>query len=316
MGEKQYSCNICNKKFSTYGDCNTHKTRNHFSAQENIKCQFCNEEVRKHSFKQHVKFKHQSSTLDIQKCDKGFGSKDRLKNHKKTHDNHKQFVCSVCKKGYNQRVHLKTHMMSHTGEKPYKCLYCEKSFINLQKKTNLHKKAKHETNRNKYKGENCQGTFNRPVDKKHKIICDKLIYSGTLITCKICQKDQTKYTILSHSKCHLTDAEMYKCEFCDKSFVKKLSKTRHEDNIHRKLNKVVCKICDKDFAKKNGLENHIKTTHQDREFKCKICPSSFIAESKLTIHKEYHNMKGYSAAEYALEIFQERDNEASHQNTP
>ena len=73
------------------------------------------------------------------KCDKGFGSKDRLKNHKNTHDNHKQFVCSVCKKGYNQRVHLKTHMMSHTGEKPYKCLYCEKSFINLQK-TNLHKK--------------------------------------------------------------------------------------------------------------------------------------------------------------------------------
>ena len=97
MGEKQYSCNVCNKM--TDCDCNTHKTRNHFSAQENIKCQFCNEEVRKHSFKQHVKFKHQSSTLDIQKCDKcdkGFGSKDRLKNHKKTHDNHKQFVCSVC----------------------------------------------------------------------------------------------------------------------------------------------------------------------------------------------------------------------------
>lgn len=292
-GEKPYICNICSKKFTTKSDCNTHK-KSHDVSKEIMKCQLCRKEVTKRSLKLHMKFKHTGSpseTHECEKCDKCFVYKKGLMNHMRhQHDNYKQFVCSVCKKRFNQKVHLKTHMMSHTGEKPFKCLYCESTFRDLHP-MKIHQKRIHETQKYSYKCENCQGSFKTHVDKRHHIVCRLFIYSGTSIICKICQEYQSKNTIIPHSKHHLTDAETYKCDFCDKRFIQNSNKTTHENNIHKKLNRLVCRICYKGFSQRIGLDNHIKATHQEREFKCKICSSSFILEDKLTIHAAYHDMK-------------------------
>ena len=78
-------------------------------------------------------------------CDRGFVTKEQLKNHETTHTKSKQHVCPDCGKGFAVKTALTSHMNVHKGAKPYLCDECGKGFAdssNLSKHKAIHKRQK------------------------------------------------------------------------------------------------------------------------------------------------------------------------------
>lgn len=76
-------------------------------------------------------------------CDKTFGYKHVLQNHRKVHTGEKSFQCKLCDKFFRRDHHLKVHIRQHTGEKPYSCDFamCKKQFTqvaNLRRHSKTH----------------------------------------------------------------------------------------------------------------------------------------------------------------------------------
>ena len=81
-------------------------------------------------------------------CGSSFITKGHLKDHSKTHTNHRPYKCDQCGKAFMRSTILKVHLRIHTGEKPYICPYfgCGKRFtesgnLNTHKKLHIKKKA-------------------------------------------------------------------------------------------------------------------------------------------------------------------------------
>ncbi|KAF2857980.1 hypothetical protein K470DRAFT_260261 [Piedraia hortae CBS 480.64] len=77
-------------------------------------------------------------------CDRGFVTKEQLKNHETTHTRAKSHVCSICARGFAVRTALTSHMNVHRGMKPYVCDECGKAFAdssNLSKHKASHRRG-------------------------------------------------------------------------------------------------------------------------------------------------------------------------------
>lgn len=98
--------------------------------------------------------------------------------------------------------------------------------------------------------------------------------------------------------------EIFKCQHCDKRFNRsvpyKKHMSSHEKTIQRKLGvpvektntkddrKYVCTVCSKEFSKACDLRKH-EIYHQERRFKCHICPKAFFMKSYLKSHLKTHS---------------------------
>ena len=71
----------------------------------------------------------------------------------------------------------------------------------------------------------------------------------------------------------ITRTSGYYCPICGKSFTGKSSMYRHRKN-HDNLKSFECTFsgCDKKFSRKLKRDEHVKTIHENRIYKCPICP--------------------------------------------
>ena len=124
---KPYECDICDTKFVSIYNLNTHKKVTH-SDERPFQCGICLKTFKTKAAleKKHIAFHHKTGPMfHCTICPKSFRLKDYLKIHMKRHNNERTHFCNTCGKGFYDKKSLREHVRIHSGEKPYECNYCD-----------------------------------------------------------------------------------------------------------------------------------------------------------------------------------------------
>ena len=248
----------------------------------------------KHTALQSIKKGQESFSCEI--CGKTCQNRHVLELHKSRHGAspvHKE--CEVCLKVIkcqNFSAHMLRHNMHGTFFK--QCIWCEEKFST------------------KY--------IERHAMKKHfygKFLCQKCPFSGSFAKdlidhvnnehecqsakCPSCKMDHILDQLESHYKScimkKVNDGYERICPTCGKTLkglqsfqAHKKVHLRQQDASQRDSSQKVklyhyCDKCDKKFSVHSTLAHHIKSEHENFEYKCKACPMIFRTQWKLKHHR-------------------------------
>ncbi len=312
---RQFSCHLCDKSFFTKGGLKQHV---HIHDENSKKvCPVCN--VRCARLEPHLKTHFNTSQQIVCNiCEQQFSSLSTLKTHLLIHSGDNYKVCPVCDGKYaDMSKHIKTHK---ERKRDHICKICQKSFFSKQE-LRQHQKT-HEKPDPRCVCNICQKTFSNMGNLRHH----QLIHTGeNLKTCPVCGGNFANLSehLIQHSK----DRPVYKCEKCERTYVKKRSLELHVSTVHTKdslhsnantkQHKQACPSCGKMIVSgyfKKHVESHGKKkdkcpvcskevkhikshmeTHGERErnFVCDICQKSFHKKAYLKHHAIIHTEQNY-----------------------
>ena len=107
-----FKCTECEKIFTNEIKLKNHKWR-HSTANDKVKCNYCNALVHKYSIKEH-KQSHvnvDNGTYQCKYCKRNFGRQWQLRSHLLTHEGKKNaFKCNQCDKSYKKIEYVNKHI--------------------------------------------------------------------------------------------------------------------------------------------------------------------------------------------------------------
>ena len=128
--ERDFSCDVCEKKFKRLVDVSGHKTRIH-SIQEKHSCQVCFKLLKTRATLHLHMAVHQSADKRVpcDKCDKTFSLTASLTVHKReVHLGVEKFQCDKCDYKSKRKYEVKLHQAVHQGDPKLACKMCPKIF--------------------------------------------------------------------------------------------------------------------------------------------------------------------------------------------
>ncbi|XP_060711256.1 zinc finger protein Gfi-1b-like isoform X1 [Hemiscyllium ocellatum] len=168
MQQTPYSCNKCDKVFSTSHGLEVHVRRSH-SGSQLFACEVCGKafghavSLEQHQAT-HSQVKERNFTCKI--CGKNFKRSSTLSTHLLIHSDTRPYPCQYCGKCFHQKSDMKKHTFIHTGEKPHKCQVCGKAF---SQSSNLITHSRKHTGFKPFICSACGKGFQRKVDlRRHQ----------------------------------------------------------------------------------------------------------------------------------------------------
>ena len=150
-GEKPFNCVKCEKVYSSKSAVKKHEMKHDLedgtlsleefnNKYEQLKrtCEECGKYFYNQShLASHVKSHQGIKDFQCDNCERGFTSRQSLKEHVDTiHKGLRSFPCKQCGKSFGRRAGLKMHLLTHADKLPFNCGFCLQGF----KKKNLLKK--------------------------------------------------------------------------------------------------------------------------------------------------------------------------------
>ena len=264
--KKLFKCKICDKKFQTDSQRDSHKAFVHKGVSRF--CEYCSKQFDSIEAKtRHIKTVHEGvKPVKCNFCDETFRHYSSRGHHeKKIHGVVEQ--CDLCGKTFNKsqiKFHIKSHSEKENRPRNNVCPHCGKYF---------------------WEGKNMNSHINDVHKEIRRYICELCSYSSN-----------RKYNLQLHRrKVHevKTNPELFpklQCHICDKYFNLKEKLAEHVRRIHnnKKKLKLKCEIdnCDKSYTTSHNFKEHMAKSHgKFQEFKCDLCIRSFSASLNLKRHK-------------------------------
>jgi DNA-directed RNA polymerase subunit RPC12/RpoP len=159
----------------------------------------------------------------------------------------KPFHCVRCSKDFSILSNFALHVRSHSGEKPFKCNLCSKMFS-----TKYHRNRHHLIHERPFKCSQCTKSY---ASKQHLIRHQR----NSHLKCSHCSRVFAKKSELNkhiNARKGFARAQVYRCEFCFKTFVRKFHLQRHR-RVHTHEKPFKCSQCPRAFSRQDNLKKHI-----------------------------------------------------------
>uniref|UniRef100_A0A0N5D4K4 Zinc finger protein n=1 Tax=Thelazia callipaeda TaxID=103827 RepID=A0A0N5D4K4_THECL len=211
---------------------------------------------------------------------------------------HKQYVCDLCESAFTLKHNIQAHLILYHPNneaykqrrrgKRYRCIKCKMMFRTIQT-AQRHQRRQHEE-RLRPKCETCQKEFLSPSLLREHIVVkhlnlrpfkcskcsavfgrqgclrrhDMMRHLNHVYTCpyNYCTHAGFKCSkaLAAHIRSVHTHVRPFKCDQCDKSFVRRNDLRVHAD-IHNTSQIYACKTCQQTFQRRIQLQKHIKKVH-------------------------------------------------------
>ncbi|XP_062582509.1 uncharacterized protein LOC134244266 [Saccostrea cucullata] len=296
-GERPYSCEHCNKRFSRMDKLRLH-VRGH-TGEKPFKCDICNyRAVDNGSIKKHMAIHSDDKPIKCQTCPYSCRTSSQLVVHLRRHTGDTPFSCLYCDSKFKIKSDMKRHMRTHTGEKPFKCEQCDFSCSaksNLVSHYNVHHSSSKKT------CEHCDfSTSSKKLFFEHQ---KTHTTPDPENICKVCQYVCSNKQTL---KTHMANAHNYKlyvCKDCNFSS-KSMTKARYHFNN--------CRLRKKSFNSDQKRSNKRRTQKNDdpqgrkyeKNYKCDVCQESFVRKDSLNCHLKLHRERTQSTLSTALTVLE------------
>ncbi|XP_028033918.1 gastrula zinc finger protein XlCGF57.1-like isoform X1 [Bombyx mandarina] len=322
--KQQYCCKECGKKFKFKKSYLQHIELNHSTLPNSVACTKCkiwcpNETV----LKEHIETIHKRASYVCPECNKEFVRRSHVTRHMTQSgcNGHQLnlYPCEICNSKFTRKdnliVHLRTQHI-HKSDKYFFCKSCTFETKNFSRLVN-HWLLKHSGTPNYYECYHCgKSTGSRTAMAKHLEIHGEKSYA-----CEVCgYATYTVEVMRRHILTHVTD-KPYKCEHCNRSYIKKSQLQRHLDNhdmqkmclkcgetfsttcqlldhknVHKGNSKFACHYQDCQFSKKPflseaQLQKHVKVHLEDRPYECEVCGKRFAVELHMRRHLSTHTLE-------------------------
>lgn len=262
--EREFECDICQKKFNTAQYVNTHKRKVHGDQEKLLKytCELCGMRFK---YKNHLQYHQKRHPTDenplpysCKYCEEHFMTRAEQLAHSNTvHAGEGDFVCHLCGKKMKTILSLENHVKLHSGLKEFKCDMCDSAFA-----TNHSLKC-------------------------HKKIHDRGPDNSLQYVCHVCQKPMSnKSSLNQHLKTHQS-TKPHQCQHCSASFI---HKNRLEIHMRKHTGEFphTCADCGKGFRSTSSMNSHRQYVHSERKFACEICQKAFKTSRDLKVHSTLH----------------------------
>ena len=269
IGEFRHRCDQCDKAFKIVSDLNSHKKISHEKSCVVI-CDQCGKECQsKITLENHLRLVHHmykiSKEETIQNCDKcdiEFEKPEEFNDHLKgCLDEQKDFKCKLCDSSWVSHLSLWQHIAVDHKILRHICDMCG----------------------------HASPTPKNLIDHKNHVH-----YKVYDFVCHICaQPKRNKTTLDEHMIiAHGQGERKFKCDRCDKSFVRSLMLRKHIESHHERKTLYQCEQCPKTFWMKDYLKTHVRMMHDKiRPHKCDICQQGFVYKRDVVSHKKHvHNI--------------------------
>ena len=305
--EKQFTCEICNKVFSSKGKLKSHITIVHEGRKPFTR------------LKAHIDSVHEKKKPFLcETCNERFKTKQILLRHiASKHIRKGPYQCATCNSEFEEKRGLNEHVSSvHGGINPFKCDLCESTFAR-QNGLNRHKRSVHEKTTTFLYCQICNKGFSQKHHLKSHIA---IVHEGIRpFQCNVCG---STYGVKSKLKLHVQAVHKGKkpfpCSKCDKQFYTSTRLREHIEIIHEGKDNAnaECEICNEKFTHVKKLRYHMNRFHEGKNFVCDLCSIAFLTRFKLKAHIEaVHEGKKPYQCEFCEKSFSKKPYLISHVST-